>query len=151
MSSGARLVLAVVLSAVVLVASSVGLAVAAAYYPGTVRVEVEDHRHGDHVDVHVPAGLIDLAVALVPEEAFRDLERELPAEGEAVLRAVRSAGKELERLPDTVFVEYRSADEHVVIEKRGRRYVVRFDSDSERVEIAVPVRTVNRLLRKLPA
>lgn len=149
MSSAARLVLALVLSAAVLVASSVGLAVAAAYYPGTVRVEVENHREGDRVDLNVPAGLIDVAVALVPDDALRDLGRELPAEGESLLRAFRSAGRELSDLPDTVFVEYRSADEHLVFEKRRGRLVVRFDGPDERVEIAVPVRTFRRVLRKL--
>lgn len=157
MSSRARLLLAIALGALVLILSSVGLAVAAVYHKGTVRMEIDEAGPGgDRIDVVIPASLVDLAIELVPasaiEEATGDVERALDRSalgGADLHEVVRNLGDALESCPDTVFVEVRSRNERVIVEKRGRRLVVDVESDGQHVHVSLPVSTLTRAAEKL--
>jgi len=56
-----------------------------------------------------------------------------------------------ERVPDVVLVDVKSDRGTVRVEKSGPDLVIRVVSPGERVEIAVPVESVRRLMRKLEA
>ena len=63
-----------------------------------------------------------------------------------MLRAVTT---ELTRCPDATLVEVRDHDEHVIVRKVGNALTVRVDTNDEDLEIVVPVRTLDRVARKL--
>ena len=57
----------------------------------------------------------------------------------------------LKTLPDAVLVDVKNDEGTVRIEKSGAELLIRVLSDAERVEIAIPVDSVRRLMEKLEA
>jgi hypothetical protein len=93
----------------------------------------------------MPAILLHLAIALTPDEVIEEFAHEL----EPAWPTVQAAARELDRAPDFVLLEVRSANEHVRIEKLNGRLVVLVQSDAELVRVAVPVGTMRRIVTKL--
>jgi hypothetical protein len=148
MSVALRVLLTIFASIVILMMMTVGVAVAAIYSAGTVAVDVQPV-DGSEISVHVPAGLIHVAIWLLPGELQAEAMHEVAAEVEPYWGAVRAAGDELSRLPDFVLVEVEGPREHVIVEKRNQRLIVHVDSDGERIEVSIPLRTVRSLLNKV--
>jgi hypothetical protein len=144
MSSGARLVLAIVAGIIVLVVATVGVAVAAVYHAGTVAVDVTP-ADDSSISVALPAGLLNLAIALVPDDVVRDVTDEL----EPVWPTVQAAARELHRAPDFVLLEVEGPDEHVLIEKRDGRMLIVVEERGERISVALPLSTIRRIADKL--
>lgn len=142
MSSGARLVVAILIASVLVCIVPVGLVTAAVIQDGFARVHVTESS-GSDVAIVVPAGLIDVALWFVPPGSMAEASREL----EPFLPALEALREELDRCPDAVFVEVRDGDERVRVEKRDGRFLVHVESGHERVHIAVPARTVSNVLR----
>jgi hypothetical protein len=143
--------LVVGISLVVICAIAVGATAAAIYRAGAIIVDVESNE-GMELSVRVPAGLADVAIALVPAEPLREFADELQlwtAELEPWWPAVRTSYRELAEAPDFVLVEVSGTEERLVVRKRGTRLVIDFSSDGERVHVVVPLRTVERALNKL--
>jgi hypothetical protein len=144
MSSTARLILAIGAGIILLMVVTVGAAVAAVYNAGTVDVDVS-HAADSHVSVALPAGLLNLAIALVPDDVISDVTEEL----EPVWPTIEAAARELHRAPDFVLLEVESGDEHVLIEKRDGRMVIVVEEDGERFSVALPLSTICRIADKL--
>lgn len=142
-----KVLLVIVVSATLVLTTAVGVAVAAMFNAGTVAVDIVP-ADGSDISVHVPAGLVDAAIWLLPADVQADAVQEVAAEARPYWDAVRAAGDELARLPDFVLVEVEGPDEHVVIEKRDQRLVVLVESDEERFRVSLPLRTVQSLLNK---
>lgn len=90
----------------------------------------------------VPVAGVELALLFLPDEELSEIRREI----EPVRELVASALQELARTPDIVFVEIRSRDEEVLIQKDGDDFVVsvhRFGG--EEVEVKIPFRSVGRI------
>jgi hypothetical protein len=151
MSGAARLLVTIVAGLVLVVAASVGLTAAAIHRAGTIEVDV---RGSDgNVSVHLPAGLAELVLFFVPDRslsriverhgdpAIADLQRNLPA--------LREAWKGLREAPDFTLVEGHGDGGSFRVQKSGERLLVEVDGGDGRCEVALPLRTVSRALRKI--
>ncbi len=115
---------------------------------GMVHVRVvEKAAGGDRINLYLPAALIPVAVRLAPEDRLRQaLER-----ARGVLRAMRIAGRELQRLPDSELVEVRDQRDHVRIRTMEGNLVIEVKSDREDVHLSVPLKTLERVAEELQA
>lgn len=130
-------------------AMAVGTAATSFYQAGSIAVQVQGS-DGTDVSIRVPAGLANLAIALVPGDLpsrFDGLE-EIPEEARAYLPALDRLGDVLAEAPDFVMVEVHDGDEHVRVEKRRRSLIIDVTSDDGRVHVEVPVRTLRKALNK---
>ncbi len=144
MSSGARLILSIGAGIIILAVATVGAAVAAVYNAGTVAFDLspaEDSR----ISVALPAGLLNLAIALVPDDVVSDITDEL----EPVWPTVQAAARELHRAPDFVLLEINGKDEHVLIEKKENRMLIVIEEGGDRISVALPLSTICRIADKL--
>jgi len=145
MNRATRILLTLFLCVTLLMATTVGVTVAAVYRAGTIAVEVRAD-HGDDFRLAVPAGLIRLAIWLTPASV---IEPAIYEEIGPFLPALQAGWQELASTPDFVLVEVRDRHERVRIEKRGDDLVVEVESDGSSVRVALPLRTVGPLLAKL--
>jgi hypothetical protein len=148
MRSGERLALAVILGLCVLVGGTAGATAYAWHRAGSVRIAVHGTAPGgSDFSMRLPGLLVNTAIAFCPVPEDAELNERL-AELAPVLREV--AGR-LATLPDVVLVDVKSEGGTVRIEKFGPDLLIRVVSPEESVEIAVPVESVRRLMRKLEA
>lgn len=137
---------AIYLSALLAVSlASVGAAGALVINEGVIRVHVQEkHEGGENIHIIVPAAIVPLGLAFVPEKQWQRAAREIRMAA-PILQAVAA---ELYRLPDTVFVEVRDGDTHVLVQKIGSSIVVDVDSDDETVHVSFPIRTLFRVANR---
>jgi len=148
MKSGERLALAVILGLVLLVGGSTGAAAYAWHRAGTFRIAIHDTGpDGTDFSMNLPGVLLNTAIALCPVPNDPELNARLQ-EATPVLRAVASR---LSTLPDVVFVDVKNEQGTVRVEKLGSDLLIRVVSPQERVEIAVPIESVRKLMHKLEA
>ena len=148
MKSGERLALAVILGLCVLAGGTAGAAAFAWHRAGSVRIAVhESGPGGSDFSMNLPGLLVNAAIAICPVPNDDELNARLH-EITPVFRAV--AGR-LSTLPNVVLVDVKNDSGAIRIEKSGTDLVIRVVSELERVEIAVPVESVRRLMRKLEA
>jgi len=148
MKSGERLALAVILGLVLLIGGSTGAAAYAWHRAGTVRIVVhEAGPDGSDFSMNLPGILLNTAIALCPVPNDPELHARLQ-EASPVLRAVASR---LSTLPDVVFLDVKNDQGTVRVEKLGADLLIRVVSPQERVEIAVPIDSVRKLMHKLEA
>jgi hypothetical protein len=125
---------------------TVGLGAANVIGQGMVRIQVDSGGlDGNQFDLAVPAALIDVALRLAPVHLVED---EMPIEEiRPYLQVMDELSRQIERLPDAVFLEVTDSDQRVRIEKRNGRFVIDVTGSDERVHLSVPVSTVTRLMR----
>jgi hypothetical protein len=120
--------------------------VLAVWATGVVVVEVDEKSpKGQHLYLPVPVILAHAAIALTPDEHLREARTELVARKDLVMAAC----KELSRCPDTMFVEYKSPNEHVTVRKEGDTFKVLADTEDTKVRVSVPIRSVRNLVSQL--
>lgn len=146
MSRRRKLVLGIVLLVVVLMVGTVCLGAATAIGRGVIHIQVDSGGlGGDQFGLAVPAALIDAVLLVAPVHLVRD---EIPIEEiRPYLPAIRELSRQIENLPDAVFLEVTGPGERVRIEKRNGRFVIDVTGPDERVHVSVPVSTVTRLMR----
>ena len=147
MSSRKRLILAVVLLVAMLFVTTLGMATVTTFRHGSIRVQISsDHPGGDNINLVVPATLAEAAIAMAPVGLLRD---EIPT-GEIApfLPAIPALVRELEDLPDAIYVEVNGPHEAVRIEKKDGRFIIDVNDSNQTVHVSIPVTTVNRALRK---
>lgn len=148
MRSGERLALAIILGLALLVGGTAGATAYAWHRAGSFHLALhETGPDGKDFSITLPGLLVNAAIALCPVPADAELNARL-AEFTPALRAVAS---QLASMPDAVLVDARDADGTVRIEKAGPNLLIRVVSEEERLEVAVPVESVRRLMRKLEA
>lgn len=148
MRSGERLALAVVLGLCVLVGGTAGATAYAWHRAGSVRIAIhETAPGGDDFSLRLPGLLVNAAIALCPLPA----DVELNARRADLAPVLRAAATRLASLPDSVLVDVKNDGGTIRIEKSGPDLVIRIVSPMERVEVAVPLESVRRLMRKLEA
>ena len=146
MRSGERLALAIILSLTVLVGGSAGAAAYAWHQAGNVKIAVhEAGPGGSDFSVCLPGLLVNAAIALFPVPNDPELATRL-AEASPMLREVASR---LSSLPDAVLVDVKDHGGTVRVEKSGPDLLIRVVSPGERVEVAVPIESVRRLMKRL--
>jgi hypothetical protein len=148
MRSGERLALAVILGLGVVACGTAGAAAFAWQRAGSVRIAIHETRPGgDDLSLRLPGLLVNAAIALCPLPA----DTEFNARLHDMAPALRAVAMRLDTMPDVVFVDASSDGGTVRVEKSGQELVIRVVSPEERVEIAVPLGSVRRLLTKLEA
>ena len=148
MRSGERLALAVILGLGVLVCGTAGATAYAWRRAGSVRIAVhETGPDGDDFSLRLPGLLVNTAIAFCPVPADAELNARLTA----IAPALRAVASRLATLPDVVLVDVKNDGGTVRVEKSGEDLVIRVVSPVEHVEIAVPIESVRRLMRKLEA
>ena len=140
----AKIFLGLFAAAATLTLATVGSVSAVIYGSGTVSVEVQP-QDGSQISLGVPAALAHFAIALAPDDLLADVQREL----EPVWPTVEAAAREMDRWPDFVLLEARTADEYVRIAKQDGKMVIEAVSREERVRVAIPTGAVRRIVRKL--
>jgi len=146
MKSGERLALAVILGLVLLVGGSTGAAAYAWHRAGTVRIAVHDAQpDGSDFTMSLPGILLNTAIAICPMPN----DPELNARLHEAAPALREVTSRLSTLPDVVFLDVKNDQGTIRVEKQGADLLIRVVSPQERVEIAVPIESVRKLMRKL--
>jgi hypothetical protein len=139
----------VLAGAIMMAGTGVALA-AAVIHSGVMAVSVDD-RSDDGVSLYlpVPAALVELGVGLapllMPEEAWREMRRELGP----VVPGLLTAARALEDCPDAVLVEVVSDRERVRVEKDGRLLRIEVHSEDADVRVSVPASAITRVLNGL--
>jgi hypothetical protein len=145
MTRGTRALLTILVCGSLLMATTVGISVAAVYRAGSIAVQVNEG-DGQQLRVAVPAGLARIAIWLTPASV---LEPVMVDELRPLVPALRAGWREFGNTPDFVLVEVRDGDDRVRVEKRGHAIVVLVESDESTVRVALPLATVGPLLSKL--
>jgi hypothetical protein len=116
------------------------------YSAGAVRISVHEKRPGgDSFRIILPAAVVPVAMAFVPDRVFRDL----PPEARQNLPALLIAAKELSKVPDGPLVEVRDARDHVVIAVEGHALKIDVDSDGDEVHLQIPLGAVESVASRL--
>jgi len=148
MRPGERLALAIILGLAILVGGTAGATAYAWHRAGTFHVAIHQAGpDGNDFSITLPGLIVDAAIALCPVPADAELNARL-AEFTPALRAVAS---QLASMPDAVIVDVKDDGGTVRIEKSEGNLLIRVNSRDERLEVAVPVESVRRLMRKLEA
>jgi hypothetical protein len=98
---------------------------------------------GPRILVPIPLALAQVAAALVPERCTRVV---LPEEAAEILPAATRFVEELRDASDGVLVEVEDGQETVVISKVDDRLEIRVRGPRERVDVALPLETVEDIL-----
>jgi hypothetical protein len=143
-----RLALAIVVCLAVLVCGTAGATAYAWHASGQVRVAVHDDRpDGVNLNISLPGALVNAAIALCPVPTDLQVDERLTG----ILPALRGVADRLATMPDAVIVDVDDHGERVRIAKTGRELVIKVITTEERVEIAVPIESVRKLVSKLEA
>ena len=137
---------AILNTVMVLALATAGTAGALVYSAGAIRVEVlEKHEGGQHINLIIPAAIVPVALAFVPNEHLQEITDEM----REVLPLVRIAAEELARCPDGILVEVRDSNDHVLIQKRNGSLMVDVESRDEEVHVSFPLSMVVAAAYKL--
>ena len=146
MTRGTKLALASAVALFVIAAAGIALAGSAVRHAsgGAVRIEVQE-QDGEDIRISVPGFVVGLALALAPDEALAaSLDEARPW-----LAVARAAVDELGEAGDFTLVSVVKRDERVTIRTVGGVLVVDVDDHGDRVRIEMPLRTVDRIVRRL--
>jgi len=146
MTRGTKLALASAVALFVIAAAGIALAGSAVRHAsgGPVRIEVQE-QDGEDIRISVPGFVVGLALAIVPDEALAEpLDEARPW-----LAVARAAVDELGQAGDFTLVSVVKRDERVTIRTVGGVLVVDVDDHGDRVRIEMPLRTVDRIVRRL--
>jgi hypothetical protein len=150
MSRGAKILLAVALTFVVLMVGSGMLLAATVVRAGALRVKVhEPGSRGTHVDLTIPAAVVYLGLDVLPLVLEDEIEAEIRTDLREYGPAMAAALRELENAPDAVLVDVRDAAERVRVSKKGRTLEVRVDGPDGRYEITLPASLLGRIAREI--
>ncbi|HSE42360.1 MAG TPA: hypothetical protein VLH08_16460 [Acidobacteriota bacterium] len=114
---------------------------------GIAIIDVRDKVSGKHVFVPVPVGLVNASVNMLPGHVLNQVRGNLGTHH----KIVRQLSIELEKIPDTNFVEIQKGDEHVLVSKNGRNLVIDVDTPEQSIYVRVPIRSTSDLLAKVAA
>lgn len=114
------------------------------FHEGVIRVE-EKGRGGEHVRVWVPAALVPLAMHAVPQERMEHVvERAGPW-----MPTLRALAHELEKYPDTDFVEVTGPDAHVKVAVHGGSLQVDVEAPEQNVHVLCPLVVIEDISRQV--
>ncbi|MBZ5638765.1 MAG: hypothetical protein LAO51_08405 [Acidobacteriia bacterium] len=137
MSITDRILVAVGIMALVLLAAGAGTAAWLAYGYGTMEVDVHSSGPGgSDLSMRLPGALVRIAAAFVPGDVLREPGRKAVA----WLSVVRAGLSELRRCPDARLLDIRSRGETVRITKRGSTLLAEVRSATETVRVVIPLR-----------
>jgi len=135
-----------ILAAKVALAFTGTVAAAGAYtlHDGIAQVQVDD-THGTHVHVWAPAAIVPMALHVVPT---RELNK-FPHEAQQAIPILRVLTRELEKYPNTEFVEVRDSDTHVRVRTVGSKVVVDVVDPENKVHVVCPLAMIQEVVESL--
>lgn len=143
-----RTLLAIVFGLPLLIILPIAFLGASVMCSGNVEVHVvEKGGAGETVDVCVPAALLPAVVRLTPVCAFASCH--LDRDARRGLRAASAMLDAMEDAPDGVYVDVRTRDEVVFVEKRNRVLRVEVDTPDEVVRVSAPLKAVRLVVRAI--
>lgn len=120
---------------------------AGVYRAGTIDVSVvEKGEGGASIGLTVPGAILPVAMRFIPECTIDDVRCEIGPEGRAGIEIARAAIKSLRSAPDGVYVDVRTRDEIVRVEKQGNSFHVYVDTPDECVRASIPTRVASQVL-----
>jgi hypothetical protein len=129
-------------------ASTVALATVYTFREGVIRVDVDERREGgSHVHFFVPAAAVPMAVHFTPQRHKEHAEERM----QEWMPMLRQLSKELEKYPDTEFVDVQSEAEHVSVRTHGGKLQVDVTGPEESVHVACPIATIEDLAEEFAA
>jgi hypothetical protein len=135
-----------IIAAKVALAFTGTVAAAGAYtlHDGIAQVQVDDN-HGTHVHIWAPAAIVPMAMHVVPT---RELHK-FPHEAQQAIPILRVLSKELEKYPNTEFVEVRDSDTHVRVRTVGSKVVVDVVDPDNKVHVVCPLAMIQDVVESL--
>jgi hypothetical protein len=135
-----------IIAAKVALAFTGTVAAAGAYtlHDGIAQVQVDDN-HGTHVHIWAPAAIVPMAMHVVPT---RELHK-FPHEAQQAIPILRVLSKELEKYPNTEFVEVRDSDTHVRVRTVGSKIVVDVVDPDNKVHVVCPLAMIQDVVESL--
>jgi hypothetical protein len=128
------------------VAGTLAMTGAYTFREGVVRVDVDEFREGgSHVHMWAPAAAIPMAMHLVPRQ---DLEK-AAREAREYMPVARAVAHELGKLPDSVLVEVKDADEHVMISTQDGAIKIDVTEPDEQVHVVCPLATIEDVTEQI--
>ncbi|MDH3628576.1 MAG: hypothetical protein OEV00_14230 [Acidobacteriota bacterium] len=148
MSNGTRVFL--IVAGIVMLATTVTVvgAGAAVYNSGSIEIEVRQQRGAD-LSVRVPAAVLRLVLALVPDRAISEARGELRNELPADIRGLDRSLRELRDAPDFTIAEINGQDHHVEVRKTDGEFIVDVTDGPDTFHVSVPVDTFLWLLNRV--
>lgn len=121
---------------------------------GVATVSVVEHNEGVRMHLPIPMALVHAAAATTEvfflDDILDEIEIETNGRFSQVAPHVVEMLEVLEDVPNgTVFVDVHDGAEHVTVSKVGGKFRVRVESPEISIKIAVPTRSVKRILRTL--
>lgn len=137
-----------ILAAKVVLAFTGTIAAAGAYtfHDGIAQVQVDDDQ-GTHVHIWAPAAIVPIALHVVPKREFH----KFPHEAQQFLPTLRVLAKELEKYPNSEFVEVgdRDSETHVRVRTVGSKIVVDVVDHKDNVHVVCPLAMVREMVDAL--
>jgi len=115
---------------------------------GTVRVDVDERREGGaHVHVWAPAAIVPMALHFVPDNKLREATDHCTEWAPLA----RIAAKELNKYPNTTFVEVEDGEQHVKVSTVGAKIQVDVTGPEEKVHVTVPLAMIDDVIAQIAA
>jgi hypothetical protein len=114
------------------------------FHDGIAQVQVDDH-HGTHVHIWAPAAIVPIALHVVPKREFH----KFPHDAQQAIPTLRVLAKELEKYPNSEFVEVRDSETHVRVRTIGSKVVVDVVDPENNVHVACPLAMLQDMVEAL--
>jgi hypothetical protein len=115
---------------------------------GVIRVDVDEFcDHGSHVHFWVPAAAVPMTLHVVPKQYFGDAAEQIGP----WMPTIRTAAKELRKVPNADLVEVRDEADHVQVRLRNGNLLIDVDDPGEKVHLVCPVETMEEITGELAA
>src|SRR5271156_648884 len=128
------------------VVSTLAVTGAYSFREGVARVDVDEYREdGSHVHLWAPAAAIPMVMHLVPQREIAKAARE----AREYMPVARLTAHELGKLPDSVLVDVKDGDEHVVISTENGAIKIDVTEPDEQVHVVCPLETIEDVTQEI--
>jgi hypothetical protein len=116
------------------------------FHEGVIRVDVDECRSGgSHVHFWVPATTVSTGLRLTPRHYLcHAAEQARP-----FLPVLREVSKELEKYPNTQFLEVRDAKNHVTMATKNGKIYLDAVTETDTVHVSFPTETIRDVADRL--
>jgi hypothetical protein len=127
-------------------ASTMVFATVYTFREGVIRINVDEHKTGgSHLHLIAPAAVVPMALHFVPKDKLREALRD----AKPYLPVVETLTHELQRYPNTTFVDVEDGDDHVKISTIGDKIQIDVVNPEENVHLTIPLAMVNDVAAQL--
>jgi len=125
----------------------VALVGSSVYHAGVIEVDVrEKGEYGSSIRLTVQGAVVPLALRFIPECHIDGVRCELGEDARMALELGEAAVRTLGQAPDGVYVDVRTRDEVITVEKRRGSFEVHVYTPDETVRLKIPVGVARNVL-----